>query len=59
MPARPGVIGRLMEHGVGYLIEMPGEPSVYLAGDTLLTDEIRAFVARHQPDVRGPGWRAL
>ncbi|MFA7542397.1 MAG: MBL fold metallo-hydrolase [Lysobacterales bacterium] len=46
-----GVIGRLMEHGVGYLIEMPGEPSVYLAGDTLLTDEIRAFVARHQPDV--------
>jgi L-ascorbate metabolism protein UlaG (beta-lactamase superfamily) len=46
-----GLIGSLMEHGVGYLIEMPGEPSLYLAGDTILTDEVRAFVRRHQPEV--------
>lgn len=46
-----GLIGRLMEHGVGYLIELPGEPSVYLAGDTLFTPDIRAFLLRYQPDV--------
>jgi L-ascorbate metabolism protein UlaG (beta-lactamase superfamily) len=46
-----GLVGRLMEHGVGYLIERPGEPSVYVAGDTLFTPAIRDFVLRHQPDV--------
>lgn len=46
-----GVIGRLMEHGVGYLIEMPGEPALYLSGDTVLTPTIRDFVARHRPHV--------
>ena len=46
-----GLVGALMEHGVGYLIEMPGEPSLYLSGDTILSDEVRAFVQRHQPQV--------
>jgi L-ascorbate metabolism protein UlaG (beta-lactamase superfamily) len=46
-----GVVGKLMEHGVGYLIEMPGEPSVYLAGDTVLTARVREFVLQHQPKV--------
>lgn len=46
-----GWVGKLMEHGVGYLIELPGEPSLYLAGDTILTPAIRAFVAERQPDV--------
>ncbi|MFZ4289505.1 MBL fold metallo-hydrolase [Variovorax sp. HJSM1_2] len=46
-----GVIGRLMEHGVGYLIELPGEPSLYLAGDTVLTPALRDFVLQHQPQV--------
>ncbi|MBM7060583.1 MBL fold metallo-hydrolase [Pseudomonas sp. UL073] len=46
-----GVVGRLMEHGVGYLIELPDAPSLYLAGDTVLTPTIREFVSRHQPDV--------
>jgi L-ascorbate metabolism protein UlaG (beta-lactamase superfamily) len=46
-----GLIGRLMEHGVGYLIEMPGQPSLYLAGDTVLTPTVRDFVLRHQPRV--------
>ncbi len=46
-----GLVGRFMEHGVGYLIEMPGEPSLYLAGDTVLTPQIRDFVATHQPGV--------
>ncbi|CAN1602250.1 MBL fold metallo-hydrolase [Pseudomonas mediterranea] len=46
-----GLVGKLMEHGVGYLIELPGEPSVYLTGDTLLTPTVREFVLHHQPQV--------
>lgn len=46
-----GWIGKLMEHGVGYLIELPGEPSLYLAGDTILTAGIRAFVSDRRPAV--------
>ena len=46
-----GVVGRMMEHGVGYFVEIPGEPSLYLAGDTILTPRVRAFVGQHQPDV--------
>ena len=46
-----GVIGRFMEHGVGYLIEMPGEPRLYLSGDTVLTPAIEDFVRTQQPDV--------
>lgn len=46
-----GWVGKLMEHGVGYLIELPGEPSLYLAGDTILTPAIQAFVTERQPQV--------
>ncbi|MBA3594462.1 MAG: MBL fold metallo-hydrolase [Pseudomonadota bacterium] len=46
-----GWIGKLMEHGVGYLIDLPGEPSLYLAGDTILTPGIRSFVTDRQPGV--------
>lgn len=46
-----GLIGKLMEHGVGYMIVIPGEPSLYLAGDTILTPSIREFVFQHQPQV--------
>jgi L-ascorbate metabolism protein UlaG (beta-lactamase superfamily) len=34
-----------------YFIEMPGEPSLYLSGDTILTQEVLDFLAQHQPDV--------
>jgi L-ascorbate metabolism protein UlaG (beta-lactamase superfamily) len=46
-----GWVRMLMEHGVGYFIEWPGEPSLYLSGDTVLTSQVRNFVAQHQPDV--------
>ena len=46
-----GAVGRLMEHGVGYFLEMPGEPSLYLAGDTILSATVRAFARQHQPQV--------
>jgi L-ascorbate metabolism protein UlaG (beta-lactamase superfamily) len=46
-----GLVSLMMEHGVGYFIEMPGEPSLYLSGDTILTPDVLDFLARHQPDV--------
>ncbi len=46
-----GAVRWLMEHGVGYFIELPGEPSLYLAGDTVLSPQVRDFVREHQPDV--------
>lgn len=46
-----GLVGHLMEHGHGYFIDLPGEPSVYIAGDTLLTDEVRLCLTERQPCV--------
>lgn len=46
-----GLVGRFMEHGTGYFLEFPGEPSLYLAGDTVLTPQVRAFVEQRQPEV--------
>lgn len=46
-----GWVGRLMEHGVGYFIELPDEPSLYIAGDTLLTDAVRDCVTQRKPDI--------
>lgn len=46
-----GLVGRFMEHGVGYLIEWPDAPSLYMAGDTVLTPAVRDFVREHQPDI--------
>lgn len=46
-----GMIGMLMEHGVGYFIELPGEPSLFLSGDTILSDDVRNFLTRVQPQI--------
>lgn len=46
-----GWVGHLMEHGHGYFIDLPGEPSVYIAGDTILTDEVRFCLTQRQPRV--------
>ncbi|MFC4258840.1 MBL fold metallo-hydrolase [Marinobacter lacisalsi] len=46
-----GLVGRFMAHGFGFYLEFPGEPSVYIAGDTILTNDVRDFILHHQPDV--------
>jgi len=46
-----GFIGKMMAHGYGYHIQLPDEPSVYVTGDTILTNEVEAFVTQIQPDV--------
>lgn len=50
--ARHGIggISFLMEHGVGYFVRMPECPSLYIMGDTVLTDEIKKFIQRERPD---------
>lgn len=40
-----------MAHGHGFFIQLPGEPSLYLAGDTVLTDDVRNCLTQRQPDV--------
>jgi hypothetical protein len=40
-----------MEHGVGYFITMPSEPTLFLTGDTLLTDNVRKIAQTQSPDV--------
>ncbi|NMH65505.1 MBL fold metallo-hydrolase [Shewanella salipaludis] len=46
-----GAVGKLMAHGYGFYIQLPDEPSLYICGDTVLTDTIRDFIRRKQPDV--------
>jgi|tagenome__1003787_1003787.scaffolds.fasta_scaffold20500013_2 L-ascorbate metabolism protein UlaG (beta-lactamase superfamily) len=46
-----GLVGKMMGPGVGYLIELPGEPTIYLSGDTVLTDEVKRVLTEHKPDI--------
>ncbi|MDT9001457.1 MBL fold metallo-hydrolase [Paucibacter sp. APW11] len=46
-----GWVGRLMEHGHGFLVELPGEPSVYLAGDTVDCAALRHCLGTLRPDI--------
>lgn len=45
-----GWLSPFMEHGTGYFIDLPSHPSLYLMGDTVLTDTIRDFIRSYQPD---------
>ncbi len=46
-----GLIGKLMGPGVGYIIQLPDEPTLYLSGDTVLTPEVRRVLTEVKPDV--------
>lgn len=46
-----GFIGSLMAHGYGYYIQIPQQPSLYIAGDTLLTAEVRYCLTTLEPAV--------
>lgn len=46
-----GFIGWLMGGGVGWLVQLPGEHPLYLTGDTVLTDAVRAVLVDRRPEV--------
>jgi L-ascorbate metabolism protein UlaG (beta-lactamase superfamily) len=46
-----GLIGKLMGRGVGYLIELPDEPSLYISGDTVLASTVLEALTKHRPDI--------
>ena len=33
----------------GFVLNAPGEPSIYIAGDTILCDEVRRAIAEYRP----------
>lgn len=41
----------LMGPGVGYVIELPNEPSVYICGDTILTPTVANTITTLKPDI--------
>ena len=55
-PARTGEIGERDGAVSGFVLHAPGEPSVYIAGDTILCDEVRA-AARRAPSGGDRGQR--
>jgi L-ascorbate metabolism protein UlaG (beta-lactamase superfamily) len=40
----------LMGSGAGYFIELPGEKSIYISGDTVMTETVRQVLNGLQPD---------
>jgi len=45
-----GMIGKFMAHGFGFFIQLKNEPSLYITGDTILTDQVKRFVKDNQPE---------
>jgi L-ascorbate metabolism protein UlaG (beta-lactamase superfamily) len=46
-----GRIGELMAPVSGFVVAAPGEPVLYLAGDTIWCDEVAETLDAHRPDV--------
>jgi L-ascorbate metabolism protein UlaG (beta-lactamase superfamily) len=46
-----GEIGEQMAPVSGFVLSAPAEPTLYIAGDTILCDEVRAAIAEYAPDV--------
>lgn len=46
-----GAIGRAMAPVSGFVFAAPGEPTVYVAGDTIWCDEVAGAIETHGPDV--------
>ncbi|WLQ13566.1 MBL fold metallo-hydrolase [Hahella aquimaris] len=46
-----GLVGRFMAHGFGYVMAFPGQPTLYIIGDSIFTDVIERAVETYRPDV--------
>ncbi len=41
----------LMANGAGFYLQLPGEPSIYISGDTVYTDDVKRALHELQPDI--------
>ncbi len=41
----------LMANGIGFFLELPDEPSIYIAGDTVYTKDIHRALVELKPDI--------
>lgn len=46
-----GAVAEAMGPVSGFVLRAAGEPSLYLAGDTVWCDEVEAAIERHRPDI--------
>lgn len=46
-----GLVGKMMGAGLGYVLDLPGEPKVYISGDTVLTPTVMDTLTKAQPDI--------
>ncbi|MDR0270803.1 MBL fold metallo-hydrolase [Paenibacillus sp.] len=46
-----GAIGKLMGHVSGFVFKSEGEPTLYIAGDTIWCEEVRQALDKHHPDM--------
>ena len=42
---------KMMANGSGFVIELPNEPSLYISGDTVLTDDVKKALIDFKPEV--------
>ena len=46
-----GFIHNLMANGAGLFLRLPNEPSIYISGDTVLTDDVKKILEEFKPDI--------
>ena len=46
-----GEIGKMMAPVSGFVLQAPGEPSLYIAGDTIWCPEVEQSLEAHRPDI--------
>jgi L-ascorbate metabolism protein UlaG (beta-lactamase superfamily) len=53
VPARHGHswMHYLMANGAGFYLQLPGEPSLYISGDTVYTDDVKRALRELKPDI--------
>ena len=53
VPARHGHgwVHRLMANGAGFYLKLPAEPSIYISGDTVFTQDVARALTELKPDI--------
>lgn len=46
-----GWVSKVSANGCGFYLELPDEPSIYISGDTVLTDDVKRALTELKPDI--------